>query len=213
MTDFIDIYCERTMPGLLDEPLNALSNAAFFIAAFAALILAKQQKAISLQTCLLIALVTAIGIGSSLFHTFANTWSKFADVIPILLFQISFIIIYARHVIELSSLKITGLVALFFAASVVAGMMPYDWLNGSLGYAPALMFLIGYGIYHWRAQKAEPFILLITAFVFSVSLTFRSIDMWVCPYLAIGVHYMWHILNGVTLYLTMRALLVNWSKT
>jgi len=29
----IDAYCERLGPGLLAEPLNALSNAAFFIAA------------------------------------------------------------------------------------------------------------------------------------------------------------------------------------
>ena len=32
----IDIYCERTAPGFWDEPFNALTNAAFLIAAAAA---------------------------------------------------------------------------------------------------------------------------------------------------------------------------------
>lgn len=30
MNEFIDIYCERLGPGLWAEPLNALTNAAFF---------------------------------------------------------------------------------------------------------------------------------------------------------------------------------------
>jgi hypothetical protein len=32
----IDLYCERTAPGLLNEPLNAISNLAFFAAAIVA---------------------------------------------------------------------------------------------------------------------------------------------------------------------------------
>ena len=30
----VDAYCERIAPGLLGEPLNALSNISFFLAAF-----------------------------------------------------------------------------------------------------------------------------------------------------------------------------------
>jgi len=209
MNSFIDIYCERTQAGLWDEPLNALSNAAFIIAAVAALVLARRYKALNAQTVLLIALLAIIGIGSTLFHTFANTWSKFADVLPIVIFQISFIIIYARSVMRLGGVKSAGLVALFFAGSVAAGMMPYDWLNGSIGYAPALLFLIGFGLYHKRAHKNEPAIYLIAAALFALSLSFRSVDNAVCDALPIGVHYMWHILNGAVLYLSIRGVIVN----
>lgn len=212
MNSFIDIYCERTQIGLWDEPLNALSNAAFFIAAVAALVLARRHNALNPQTATLIALLVTIGIGSSLFHTFANTWSKLTDVLPILLFQITFIIIYARSVIQLSKAKTAALVVLFFSSSILSGMFPYDWLNGSIGYAPALMFLIGFGVYHWRVNKKEPAIYLITAAVFGASLTFRSLDMAVCDALPIGVHYMWHILNGAVLYLTIRGVVVNWPQ-
>ena len=31
---FIDSYCERLLPGFWDEPLNAISNVAFWLAAW-----------------------------------------------------------------------------------------------------------------------------------------------------------------------------------
>jgi hypothetical protein len=36
MDTYMDAYCERTAPGLLNEPLNAITNASFLIAAWAA---------------------------------------------------------------------------------------------------------------------------------------------------------------------------------
>jgi hypothetical protein len=40
MDAYLDAYCERTAPGLLAEPLNAITNASFLIAAGAAWVLA-----------------------------------------------------------------------------------------------------------------------------------------------------------------------------
>lgn len=48
--------------------------------------------------------------------------------------------------------------------------------------------------------------------VFLASLTFRSIDDAICSHVAIGTHFLWHILNGVVLYLSMRALILNRSN-
>ena len=33
-TAYIDNYCERLLPGFWDEPLNAISNLAFWLAAW-----------------------------------------------------------------------------------------------------------------------------------------------------------------------------------
>ena len=52
--DYIDLYCERLAPGLTGEPLNALSNVAFFIAAWAILNLARHQQKIATEIWLLI---------------------------------------------------------------------------------------------------------------------------------------------------------------
>lgn len=213
MNDYIDIYCERTEPGLWAEPLNAISNLSFFVAAFFAYRLAEKEKALTPQAMVLIVLLVAIGTGSTLFHTFANTITKLSDVIPILLFQMSFIWFYSAKAIKLNALKTAGLFLVFVILTVSSGFLPYDILNGSLGYAPAILFLFGFGIWHKKTKQREPFVLLIASGVFLVSLGFRSIDMEICPQLAIGTHYAWHILNGVVLYCTIRGYVLNASKS
>jgi hypothetical protein len=37
----------------------------------------------------------------------------------------------------------------------------------------------------------------------------RSIDGAVCAYVPMGTHFLWHLLNGIVLYLSMRALILN----
>lgn len=211
MIGYIDLYCERTGPGLWAEPLNALSNLAFFIAAAAAFRLARRRGGPTFQSGLLILLIVLIGTGSSLFHLLANRWSELADVLPILIFQVAFIGIYALQVIKWNVLKALALLAFFFILTWLFGLAPRAWLNGSLGYGPALLFLVGLGAYHYRQDHQARSTLLLAAAVFTVSLTLRSIDMLICPALPIGVHYLWHVLNAVVLFLTMRALLENTS--
>jgi hypothetical protein len=82
------LYCERAEPGLFAEPLNALTNVAFFVAAWAAWSLARRSRTAPADIGLLIALSIVIGIGSTLFHTFAAVWARVLDEVPILLFQL-----------------------------------------------------------------------------------------------------------------------------
>ena len=63
--------------------------------------------------------------------------------------------------------------------------------------------------YHRLSGKHEPRLMLLAAGLFAVSLTFRSLDMALCEQLTIGTHVVWHLLNGLLLYLTTRAFLVN----
>jgi len=53
----IDLYCERLGPGIWAEPINALTNLAFLVAAFAAWRLADQYCSLSVTTELLIGLL------------------------------------------------------------------------------------------------------------------------------------------------------------
>src|SRR5579871_2919518 len=80
----VDLYCERTAPGLFNEPFNAISNLAFFAAA--ALAVAQRPARRDVFLVALIALVVLIGIGSTAFHMFANRWSLLADTVPIAAF-------------------------------------------------------------------------------------------------------------------------------
>lgn len=209
MNDYIDIYCERLEPGLWAEPLNAITNAAFFIAGFFALHLAKKENALNWRSGLLIALVFGMGIGSTLFHTHATLWAMLSDVMPILAYQIVFISIYSTRVMNIHCKWSFGILGLFFIAMYMSMQLPREWLNGTLEYAPALIFVTGFGIYHLKNAAREKWGLLAAAGVFIVSMTFRSIDMQLCKTFPIGTHFLWHCLNGVVLYLTTRAYLLN----
>nr|WP_272209984.1 ceramidase domain-containing protein [Marinicella sp. W31]MDC2875834.1 ceramidase domain-containing protein [Marinicella sp. W31] len=86
MENFIDLYCERTAAGFWNEPVNALTNLAFILAALIAWPTAWHRPQRSLIEMTVIALVAAIGVGSFLFHTLATPLSGALDVIPIWLF-------------------------------------------------------------------------------------------------------------------------------
>ncbi len=216
MNNPIDIYCERIDPTFWAEPLNALSNGAFLIAAIAAAYLVWQQHpkrdgsahTLPLDTLFLSGMIGVIGVGSFLFHTVATTTAMMADVIPILIYQIAFLGLYARHVMGLSRGRVC-MVMIGFLALGQSSSMAGDILNGSIVYAPALAFLMAYAVYHFVTHKVEQGILFLATGIFTVSLTCRSADIAICDTVPIGVHYVWHILNAVVLYLTTRAYMMN----
>lgn len=211
MNAYLDIYCERLQPGLWDEPLNAITNLAFFIAAFFAFRLAQKENALTWRAGLLIGLTFAMGVGSTLFHTFAQLWAMLSDVLPILAYQIVFIIIYAQRVIQMKCRYSYMLLAAFFVTMYISMQLPREWLNGTLEYAPALIFVTGLGLWHLKNAAHEKWGLLAAAGVFVISMTFRSIDMQLCDALPIGTHFLWHCLNGLVLYLSTRAYVLNAS--
>jgi hypothetical protein len=85
-----------------------------------------------------------------------------------------------------------------------------ECLNGSLVYLPGLlaMVVVG-GLLAERKHPAAPYILWAAA-VFTVSVTLRSLDLALCDAYVIegrkiGTHFAWHLLNGLALFLLLRA--------
>jgi hypothetical protein len=173
--------------------------------------------------CLLIAVVAIIGIGSFAFHTFATRWALVADVAPITVFMIAYLAYALRMFLQLGWLSVALAVVAFlwvgsFASSftcaghqVVNGAADAEpCLNGSLGYAPALvtLFIVG-GIAARRGLSAGRTLLAAGA-IFLVSAMFRTIDRNVCEMTLVlgqarGTHALWHLLNALTLYLLLLA--------
>ncbi|MEO1002364.1 MAG: ceramidase domain-containing protein [Cyanobacteria bacterium J06638_7] len=201
----LDLYCERLGPGLLAEPVNALSNGAFLIAAWwiqaraRRLGLSHDRGIVGLTL-----LVVAIGLGSSLWHTFATSWALMADVLPILLFQLLFLWLYLRRHSTLGSAGALLLVALFLLATLASRATP-ELLNGSLAYGPTLLVLLLLGWRDLRRMRRPQ--LLVCGGLFSLSLLLRSSDQLLCPQLPIGTHLFWHLLNAVVLALAAETLM------
>ncbi len=207
----VDNYCERVGTHLLAEPINAISNVAFLIAAYAAFMHGCKHQSHTNGSYWLVFWLALIGIGSTLFHTFANRWSAAADVLPIYLYQFSIIGLYGaaigRHRQSSPSIYSAMVLILFILTVLLFSLLPRDLLNGSVGYFPALVFTLAIGIYHYQFFTVQRYALLLAALLLILSLTFRSIDLALCNLWPIGTHFLWHLLNGAVLYLTLIAYL------
>lgn len=204
----VDHYCERLGPGLWAEPLNATTNLAFLVAAWFLWRLARERRALTPGVWLLVVLMAAVGIGSGLFHTVANTLTEWLDIVPILAFQLVFLWLYFRGLVGLGGVVAAGILVAFVAAALVGEAFP-DVLNGSLLYAPTVITLAILGVYHYRKSLDGRYLLLIGTGVFLASLTFRTMDASVCERLPVGTHFLWHLFNATLLYVVARAYVVN----
>ena len=204
----IDLYCERLDAGFWAEPVNAITNLGFILAAWLIWHLVAQKQLRDPGIAIVTSMIAAIGVGSFLFHTLAAPFTRWLDMIPILVFQLLYIGLYARRIINLHPATIGVMLLVYLAAANYGRQFP-ELMNGSLIYAPALLVITGLGIYHYRSRRKEHSLLLVAAAVFLLSIFFRSIDNSICSQFALGTHFLWHIFNALVVYLTMRALLAN----
>lgn len=189
---YLDGYCERLAPGLWGEPLNSLSNLAFLVAA----ILVWRQAPPKSPGRTLAVLIGLVFLGSTAFHLLANRWSAAADTGFILVFVLYYAAVFPNLFFGVSR-KVSWLgvpVFLAFTTAVAAA-------GGGL-YLSALIGLVIFAVilkgeHRWRFAVA--------AAVFGVSLSFRTADHAVCGNFPAGTHFLWHLLNGLVLYLVSRA--------
>lgn len=196
----VDNYCERTDFSFWAEPVNAASNAAFLIAAFVVWRIVRDRPDWRVRALLLI--LTAIGIGSFLFHTVASRWASAADVVPIMVFILVYLWLATVRMLELPRWAGFVAVALFFpfTAAVSSGVAAITGgLNGSEGYVPTMLLIAGYGLWLLPRKPATGRGLLIGAGLLTLSLTARSVDEALCEVVPLGTHWLWHLLNGTML--------------
>ncbi|HZD91371.1 MAG TPA: ceramidase domain-containing protein [Pseudolabrys sp.] len=204
----VDIYCERTDPSFWAEPANALTNAAFLIAALVAYAQWRRAGRRDRPVLALIALTGIIGIGSFIFHTEATQGAELFDTVPIAVFIYAYLLFAMRRFLGLGAAAATALLIAFAGGTVAEGaLVPAGAINGSHAYLPALAATLLTGFLA-RARPAGPLILAAGG-TLAVSLVFRSLDMAVCPAFPLGTHFLWHILNAIVLYLLLRAALVD----
>jgi hypothetical protein len=198
-TRAIDGYCERTDPSYWSEPVNAVTNAAFLIAAW---IMWRRVRGQDLPLAtLMVVILAAIGAGSYLFHTYAQVWAATADVIPIVLFILLYVFAATRDFLGMGTSISLGVTVLFvpYAAALTGLFALLPFFAVSAPYWPVPLLITVYALLLAFRHPATARGLWIGAFLLILSLVFRSIDEAVCGTVPFGTHFMWHILNGVML--------------
>ncbi|MEM8629630.1 MAG: ceramidase domain-containing protein [Pseudomonadota bacterium] len=198
-TRTIDGYCERIDPTYWAEPINAVTNGAFLIAA---LIMYLRVRGQGLPLAMaLVMLLTLIGIGSYLFHTNATVWAAIADTTPIALFILTYLFAANLHFWRWPLWKaVLGTAAFIpYVLITVPIFQRLPFFDVSAGYWP-VPILIGAYAYLLRSRLPEVSRgLALGAGVLVVSLLFRSVDETLCAAVPFGTHFVWHILNGIML--------------
>ncbi|MEL6609471.1 MAG: ceramidase domain-containing protein [Pseudomonadota bacterium] len=199
-----DIYCERTDFTYWSEPVNALTNAAFLLAA---LVMAWRLSQTPLDAGRRIAwtltgILFAIGIGSFLFHTHATQWASLADVTPIGLFILLYLFAVGLHFLRLPWWG-AGLVTLAFLPYAyvtvpIFDRFPFFAVSNFYWTVPSLLILFAPFV-ALRGAPRTAIGMLIGAFILTISISLRTYDMPICETFPLGSHFWWHILNGVML--------------
>lgn len=216
LTTPVDIYCERSSPAFWAEPRNAVTNLSFILAGLWGWREARLRGEVNPLVWLLIGLAFAIGIGSFLFHTYAQVWAGLADTIPIWSFVALYCGVAASRLggvrpgrVLIGALALAAVAALLIvnADNEPAAPRAAPPLNGSLQYAPAVLafavftavaFLRRSPLRHWIAAAGAVFVLSLTA---------RTFDHAVCDAMPLGLHWIWHLLNGLVIGLVLQILI------
>lgn len=216
----VDIYCERTSAAFWAEPVNALTNLAVLVPVLWAAARAQRQRETDPVIWALIGLAAAIGAGSFLFHTAATRWAEVADTVPIW----AFLALYAHAATDrllglrparpqLLALALVAVLVLVFVANgegaalaADAGRRPNS-LNGSGQYLPAAAAAAVLAAVVWRGRHPQRGWVAAACLSFAAAITLRTLDAGLCSSLPLGTHFLWHVLNVLTLGLALRALL------
>ena len=202
--DPIDLYCERTGAGLWSEPVNALTNLAFMLAA--ALLLRRMDTRTPADVRALAWLLALIGAGSLVFHTVAQRWASVLDIAFIAIFVVVFI---QRALVRLHGLRsgaaMVATVGVIMLSAAIAVTVRIPALNGSELYLGPWLALIVLALTCPHRQAARW--LRATAALFAVSLVFRSADLALCEVFPLGTHFGWHLNNALVLWCALRGLM------
>ena len=193
----IDIYCERLDIGIWAEPINAVTNAAFILAAIFMWLRCKNM----IEGRILSFLLFSIGCGTFLFHTFAQTWAALLDVMAIFIFILTYIFIANRRFLAWSKMVSLIGVILFFPyqllfASILSNI---QFFGSSVQYIPVAILIF---VYSGLLRKSESNLsrgFFIGATILCLSIVFRIIDEPLCSIFSVGTHFVWHILNAIML--------------
>ena len=198
--DSVDIYCERLDASFWAEPINAISNLSFIVAG----LLLWRLK--SPRATVMAILLILIGLGSFSFHTYANRLTGLFDVLAIALYLVAFAFLIPKQWTRSSIWIQLGSVLLLILCIVLTQLLigtlkpTFPWLPPGM-YLGAWLTLIIYALVTQSSNSQAARFLWLAIIIFPFSLMSRQLDIPLCDFTG-GSHWLWHLINGLTLYLS-----------
>ncbi len=97
---------------------------------------------------------------------------------------------------------------LYFTAGIAAQkLLPPDLLHGTIMYIPTYLALAVMTVLLRCREPNIGRVFTLALSVWTLSLLLRTVDLSVCPSLAIGTHFLWHTLNAFVLWRLLKVLI------
>lgn len=188
-------YCESVSGFLFDQPLNVISNLAFFVVAAGLFKLGHQRTTVILAA--------VIGVGSCIWHITMQPYGLALDIGSIAVFMAyEGTLFLRRHLNLIPSIAGAAMVSVLVIAALFKGFWPSVFLQSTGAFLPIVGFLVALAFLTKTANKAY---LLSAAGFLSAAMVFRIIDMPLCDTIPFGTHFLWHIFAAITLYFFVRS--------
>jgi hypothetical protein len=203
--------CERAAPGILQEPLNTLTNLGFLIAAFFIYKLYRNNPDYEAKKLwdiyVLNILMVCIGIASISFHTAPSYYTEIADTAFIVIFIVVYFTSAMFRIINLKKYPVLiCMMAFVFTTKALVSYFP-NALNDSVAYLSSMAAIIFIAFYLNLKRRAAATAFMMASIIGCVSLFFRVVDKEVCDVVPTGTHFLWHIFNSILIYILMKQLL------
>ena len=201
--------CELFKSALQSQPINLITNLAFLISGWKIYGLLKKHKIINKDLWLLFYGVILVGLGSSIRHYHSNILTLIIDGLPMLGLICLTVYLFGKYLFKLNRIQ-SQIAILGFAL-----LMAFTILILNKNIRPAIVFslisqfvclpiiLISYK----RKQEITGVLITAVGFLFLAAVAF-IIDLYFCPKLLFGTHFLWHIFNSLALYYLAKYLIL-----
>ena len=197
-------YCERIDSSFWSEPLNAITNIAFLIVAL--ILLFNYKNNTLARNCAY--LITCISIGSFLFHTIPNQITGMLDTLSIALLVMYYIYNINPYIFRIHRyFSILIVIAFPMICMVFGSALKDSYIGYSSFYIPILLYLALIAIILWLKDNPVKKGMIISTLVFALSICMRVLDFKTCQIVPLGTHFIWHILNAITIYFAIKSLI------
>jgi len=209
-------YCENISDIIISQPLNLTSTLIFLVVALMLFFEIKNKNQLNFKFKVLIILVGLIGIGSAIRHFYPSDITVYFDILPIVLFSLAFAYYLIFKITKNKNYTKIGLVTLIIymglSSIILRTYFNSELINGAYEYLSLIFLFVCVLIYSYL-KKLHFFKYLLALFIlFIVSIFFRQIDLIICKTAGFWTHFIWHIINAITIYFSVK-LFINHEKT
>ena len=197
------IYCERISASVFAEPVNLITNLAFFISAIFTYKLIKEKNVKDSIYRVLPWLILLIGLGSISYHSFRGPVTLLFDAVPIYIFLGLSLFLLFKKLVRHTGLAL-GVIGLFVLLQIFLTINFPHLFNGSIRHIANAILLSALIIWTYKKFGKVTLQLFFVFLVYAVGIFFRTIDIPICPTFTIGTHFLWHLFAAWGAYLIVR---------